>query len=111
MIRGHVAMVRQIRSFLERSHVPFSDIQFIYEKDDENRIILDEQFAEASFRVGGHVFEVAVRAPTEDGVEGIDPLPLGRIAVRLAGGRVLVKGPIDTSTWDEVEKIINTYRS
>lgn len=106
MIHGHIALVRLLRDFMERSQLPWANAEFRYDKDDEGRLILDERRAELSFALGGHSVDVVIHAPSDDASDGMERLPLGKLAAR-CGDRV-VKGPIDQVTWDTIVTMIQT---
>ena len=105
MIRGHVALVRQLRSFMEMSGLPWTAVRFRYDHDEDGRPYLDNNRIEISFQYRGHQCDVVILSPTEEPIEGVEHMPLGRIAGR-CGTRV-VKGPIDQSTWDDIVRMIN----
>lgn len=101
MIRGHVALVRLLQAFMEGSMLPWGKVRFINDKDEDGRIIYDDRQVEIAFDAGGQTVEVVIRAPSEERVEDVDPLPLGRLAARFADGTV-IKGPIDQAVWERI---------
>lgn len=104
MIRGHIALVRLLRAFMETSNLPWARVEFKNDKDDEGRAIYDPQRAEIAFRHRGKRVEVVIVAPSEE--RDHDPLPLGRLAARIDESEV-IKGPIDQATWDLIAAAIN----
>ena len=105
MIRGHVALVRHLREFMERSGLPWGAVEFKYEIDEDGRPKLDDGRAEMAFSHRGRNIEIAIFAPAEVVVRGQEPLPLGRLSARCRGQ--LVKGPIDQTTWDRIVALID----
>lgn len=105
MIRGHVALVRHLRAFMETSGLPWLQAHFKYEQDDDGRPIYERDRAEMSFAHNGKSVDVVIYAPSEDANHG-EKLPLGKLAVRV-DGVVMVKGPIDPVTWDRIVAAIN----
>lgn len=104
MIRGHIALVRQLRAFMETSCLPWGQVKFRYDEDDDGRPIYDPRRAEMSFHHNGKSVDVVIVAPSDDRSE-IDPLPLGKLAARIDG--LVIKGPIDQVTWDRIVTAIN----
>lgn len=104
MIRGHVALVRQLRAFMETSGLPWNKVRFISEYGDEGEPLIDDNRAEITFAVSGVQINITIWAPATEEIPGIGLLPLGRLAAR-CGGEV-VKGPIDQTTWDAIVKLI-----
>lgn len=107
MIHGHIALVRQLRSFMETSCLPWGQVRFHYDHDDEERPIYDDRRAEMSFGHNGKDIEVVIQAPSDEKHEGTECLPLGKLAARV-GGNTVIKGPIDQVTWDQIVAAINS---
>lgn len=101
MIHGHVALVRLLQAFMEASGLPWAAVRFVNDKDEDGRTVYDERQVEIAFEHAGQTIEVVIRAPSDERMEGIDPLPLGRLAARFGDGSV-VKGPIDQSVWERI---------
>jgi hypothetical protein len=106
MIHGHIALVRQLRSFMETSCLPWGQAHFHYDMNDEDRPIYDDGRAEMSFQHNGKNIDVVIWAPSHEKAEGAESLPLGKLAARFDGN--LIKGPIDQTTWDEIVAAINS---
>jgi hypothetical protein len=102
MIRGHVALIRQLRSFVETSGLPWGSIRIKSEYDEDGRRVSSEDSAEIVFLYGDRAINIAIWAPGT--VLNGESLPLGRLVVRCDGA--VVKGPIDQSTWNEIVKLI-----
>jgi hypothetical protein len=105
MIHGHIALVRQLRAFMETSVLPWGNVRFRYDHDDEERPIYDDHRAEMSFRHNGKDIDVVIFAPSDQKTEGAESLPLGRLAARVDGE--VIKGPIDQTVWDQIAAEIN----
>ena len=105
MIRGHIALVRILRGFMEGSRLPWSAVKFRYEQNDDMRNIYDAGRAEMSFPYRGQEFEVVIYAPTDD-PWATERWPLGRIACRCVDDGEVIKGVLDQSTWDQIEAMI-----
>jgi len=106
MIRGHTALVRQLRAFMEASNLPWGDVHFAYDRDDDGRLILDDQRLEVSFTYDGQRCDVVIFAPSQNAIDGVEPLPLGRLAARC--NHRMVRGPIDQTTWDHIVSLIKS---
>lgn len=104
MINGHLALVRLLRDFMERSCLPWGETRFKYDKDEDGCVILDDQCAEFSFPHYGRPVDVMIEAPS-DGTDAVEKLPLGKLAARY--GQRVVKGPIDQATWDKIVDMIH----
>jgi hypothetical protein len=107
MIRGHVALIRLLRGYMEGSNLPWSGVEFNYERDEDGREIYDDHRAEIAFPCAGKRVEVVIIAPSDDRDAAGECLPLGKLAGRIDGGQV-IKGPIDQSTWDQIVKMIRS---
>lgn len=105
MIRGHVALIRQLRCFMETSGLPWTAVKFITDHDEDGRPFFDDDRAEISFRHHGKDVGIYVVAPSSDRIEGKENLPLGKLAGRVEDR--VVKGPLDQATWDSIIKLIN----
>lgn len=104
MIRGHVALVRQLRAFMENSNLPWQRVSWDYDTDEDGRTVYTDDRAEMHFPMHDSVARVAIFAPTAD-VDAGERLPLGRLACQYKGQ--VVKGPIDQRTWDQIVEMIN----
>ena len=102
MIRGYTALIRQLRSFMETSGLPWGSIRTKSEYDEDGRYVTSEDSAEIVFLYGKRTINIAIWAPGT--VLNGESLPLGRLVAR-SDGKV-VKGVIDQSTWNEIVKII-----
>lgn len=96
MIRGHVALIRQLQSFMETSGLPWTGVQF-KEQEDER--------LEVAFVHNGKPVDIYLIAPTPERRDGAENFPLGKLAGRC--GEQVVKGPLDQSTWDRIVRLIN----
>lgn len=105
MIRGHVALIRQLRSFVESSGLSWGAVRFRYEHDEDGRPYLDNSRIEIGLTHGKHNCDVVIIAPMEEALSGQEPMPLGRLVGR-CGDRV-AKGPIDQATWNSIVEMLN----
>lgn len=105
MIRGHVALIRQLRAFMEGSALPWTQVKFNTAHDDDGRPFYDDHRCEVSFLHHGTRVNIVIFAPSTERIEGVEPLPNGRLAARC--GNEVIRGPIDTATWDAIMKLIN----
>jgi|SRR5271166_2267509 len=105
MIRGHIALIRQLRAFMETSALPWADVKFKTEIGEDGRAIYDDARAEISFRHHDKAIDVYIVAPSPDQHDGVQGHPLGMLAGRCDDE--VIKGPIDQSTWDAIVKLIN----
>lgn len=60
MIRGHIALIRQLRHFVEDSGLPWRDVTLRHERDDDGYILRDDDKAEVAFHANGKFVEVAI---------------------------------------------------
>lgn len=107
MIRGYIALRRQLRDFVDSCNVPWSDVTERYDRDEAGRILRDDDRAEIAFRHKGRLIELAIFAPSKDKdhrPDGKNILPLGKIAARIDGG--IVTGVIDSATWNSIKRAI-----
>lgn len=105
MIRGHVALIRQLRSFFETSSLPWGAVRFVNDHDEDGRVIYDDLHAQIKFTHRDKTFEIGIWAPSPDRIEGRPNYPLGDLAARRNGE--LVRGPIDQVTWDRIVEFMN----
>lgn len=105
MIRGHVALLRQLRSFMESSGLPWSIVELRHERNEDGRILTDDTRAEISFPYHGQIVDVVIYAPSTDKVDGVESFPLGKLAARTDDG--IVKGPIDPATWNQILEMVS----
>lgn len=105
MIRGHVALIRLLRSFVETSGIPWSDVTLQLEHDEDGRIVTDDTCAQISFSYHGHDVDVVIHAPSPDKIDGVELMALGKLAARCEGK--VIKGPIDPSTWNTILQTIS----
>lgn len=108
MIRGYIALRRQLRHFAEVCGVPWRDVTEHHERDDEGHILRDDDRAEMAFRCNGRFIEVAIFAPSKDRdhrPDGVNVLPLGKLSARIDGH--VIKGPLDKATWDNIRQAIH----
>ena len=108
MIRGHIALIRQLRHFVEDSGFPWRDVTLRHDKDEEGYILRDDDKAEISFHSNGKFVEVAIFTPSTDGEhrpDGKNILPLGKLSARIDGK--VTSGPIDQATWDKIRQAIH----
>lgn len=106
MIRGHIALIRLLRAYMEGSLLPWGEVTFKNDHDDDGRVLYDAHRAEIAFTHRGTPVEVVIIAPSDERIEGAESLPLGRLAARIANDHV-VKGPIDQTTWDRIVHAIH----
>jgi hypothetical protein len=108
VIRQHIALNRQLRHFVESSGLQWKDVTLRHERDDEGRIIRDDDRLEIAFRSNGKFVEVAAFAPSIDRdhrPDGKNILPLGKLSARIDGH--IINGPLDPATWKQIEQVIH----
>jgi hypothetical protein len=105
MIHGHVALVRQLRSFMEQSAIPPSELRYVYDYDDEGHPLLDDDRVDAVMTRGGRSVDITIWAPSTERIEGVESFPLGKLAARCCGK--VIQGVIDQTTWDRILRFIN----
>ena len=108
MIRGHIALVRQLRNFVEGCGLSWKEVTLRHERDEEGYILRDDDRQEIAFKSNGKFIEVAIFAPSLDEThrpDGINILPLGKLSARIDGH--VIKGPLDQATWDIIRQAIH----
>jgi hypothetical protein len=108
VIRGHIALIRQLRHFVEDSGLSWKNVTIRHERDEEGYILRDDDKAEISFPIDGKLIEVAIFCPSTDGEhrpDGKNILPLGKLSARINGH--VTSGPIDQTTWDKIRDVIH----
>jgi hypothetical protein len=108
VIRGHIALIRQLRSFVEAAGLPWNKVSIRHELDDEGYILRDDDKAEIALRTNGKFVEIAIFTPSSDEThrpDGKNILPLGKLSARIDGK--VTSGPIDQATWDKIKQAIH----
>ena len=109
MIYGYRALRRQLQQFIGSLGIPWDDVNYNPDRDEEGRVLRDDECLEVSFRMpSGRLVEMAIFAPSTDRdhkPDGKNVLPLGKVAARIDGQKVA--GPIDQETWANIKKVIN----
>lgn len=108
VIRGYIALRRQLRAFAELCNISWSDVIERHERDDDGRIFRNDDRAEIAFRCNRKSIELAIFAPSTDKdhrPDGKNVLPLGKIAARIDGE--VIGGPLDQKTWDDIKREIH----
>jgi len=109
MIHGYVTLRRQLRQFVNTIGMTWDEITFSPDRDDEGRIIGDDQRSEIAFRArNGKFVELVIFAPSTDKdhrPDGKNVLPLGKVAARVEGR--VISGPIDQITWESIRQAIH----
>jgi hypothetical protein len=106
MISGHAALMRTLHSFMEKSGLPWNQVNFVRQSNEDGGTILDPHRADVWFPHNNQRVDLYIVATgeTDPHSEDRSPLPNGRIAARYQGN--VVKGPIDQSTWDNIVKLL-----
>lgn len=108
LIRGYIALRRQLRSFAESCNVAWRDVTERHERDEEGYIIRDDDRAEMAFYCNGKQVEVAIFAPSKDKdhrPDGVNVLPLGKLSACIDGQ--IIKGPLDQATFESIKRAIH----
>jgi hypothetical protein len=108
MIRGSRSLVRQLRAFMEGSVLPWSNVRFVTEHDEEGYPYLDDARIEIHFTHNDKKIGVVIWAPSDTPVAQMQGrmIPCGWLTGRCEGGAV-VHGPLDPATWDRIVTMIN----